>query len=137
MSRAFFPSTLEIARLRRKITISELSKRSGVSTRELRRIAAGEAEPSQESVQAIAGALSYPVAFFYAGDLEMPRMNGLELTAHVRANESTKHIPVIMITSRNTEKHRNLATAAGVDTYLNKPFSEEELLHHIQENMHA
>lgn len=70
-------------------------------------------------------------------DMEMPRMNGLELTAHVRANESTKHIPVIMITSRNTEKHRNLATAAGVDTYLNKPFSEEELLHHIQENMHA
>ncbi|MFO1388267.1 response regulator [Cellvibrio sp.] len=70
-------------------------------------------------------------------DMEMPRMNGLELTAHVRANESTKDIPVIMITSRNTEKHRNLAVAAGVDTYLNKPFSEEELLHHIQENMHA
>jgi chemosensory pili system protein ChpA (sensor histidine kinase/response regulator) len=70
-------------------------------------------------------------------DMEMPRMNGLELTAHVRANETTKHIPVIMITSRNTEKHRSLATAAGVDTYLNKPFSEEELLHHIQENMHA
>ncbi len=70
-------------------------------------------------------------------DMEMPRMNGLELTAHVRANESTKHIPVIMITSRNTDKHRNLASAAGVDTYLNKPFSEEELLHHIQENMHA
>ncbi|MET0356461.1 MAG: response regulator [Cellvibrio sp.] len=70
-------------------------------------------------------------------DMEMPRMNGLELTAHVRANEITKHIPVIMITSRNTEKHRNLASAAGVDTYLNKPFSEEELLHHIQENMHA
>ena len=70
-------------------------------------------------------------------DMEMPRMNGLELTAHVRAKESTKHIPVIMITSRNTEKHRNLATAAGVDIYLNKPFSEEELLHHIQESMHA
>lgn len=70
-------------------------------------------------------------------DMEMPRMNGLELTAHVRANETTKHIPVIMITSRNTEKHRSLAAAAGVDTYLNKPFSEEELLHHIQENMHA
>lgn len=70
-------------------------------------------------------------------DMEMPRMNGLELTAHVRANEITKNIPVIMITSRNTEKHRNLANAAGVDTYLNKPFSEEELMHHIQESMHA
>ena len=69
-------------------------------------------------------------------DMEMPRMNGLEFTAHVRASELTKHIPVIMITSRNTEKHRSLASAAGVDTYLNKPFSEEELLRHIQETVH-
>lgn len=69
-------------------------------------------------------------------DMEMPRMNGLEFTAHVRATEHTKHIPVIMITSRNTEKHRSLANAAGVDTYLNKPFSEEELLRHIQETVH-
>ncbi len=69
-------------------------------------------------------------------DMEMPRMNGLEFTAHVRAGEQTKHIPVIMITSRNTEKHRNLASAAGVDTYLNKPFSEEELLRHIQDTVH-
>lgn len=69
-------------------------------------------------------------------DMEMPRMNGLELTAHVRANDTTRHIPVIMITSRNTEKHRSLAAAAGVNTYLNKPFSEEELLHHIQDSMH-
>ncbi|MES2822900.1 MAG: response regulator [Pseudomonadota bacterium] len=69
-------------------------------------------------------------------DMEMPRMNGLEFTAHVRASEQTKHIPVIMITSRNTEKHRSLASAAGVDTYLNKPFSEEELLRHIQETVH-
>ena len=70
-------------------------------------------------------------------DLKLPKIDGLEVLRRLRANERTKHIPVIMITSRNTEKHRNLATAAGVDTYLNKPFSEEELLHHIQENMHA
>ncbi len=69
-------------------------------------------------------------------DMEMPRMNGLEFTAHVRASAHTKHIPVIMITSRNTEKHRGLASAAGVDAYLNKPFSEEELLRHIQETVH-
>lgn len=69
-------------------------------------------------------------------DMEMPRMNGLEFTAHVRANEATRHIPVIMITSRNTEKHRNLARAAGVDNYLNKPFSEDELLHSLQASMH-
>ncbi|PYF12978.1 Zn-dependent peptidase ImmA (M78 family) [Rhodobacter viridis] len=72
MTRAFFPSSLEIARLRRKLTSAELSKRSGVSTRELRRIFAGEVEPSPESVEAIARALDYPVGFFYSGDLAMP-----------------------------------------------------------------
>ena len=70
-------------------------------------------------------------------DMEMPRMNGLELTAHVRANDATKHIPVIMITSRNTEKHRSLAKAAGVDNYLNKPFSEDELLHCLKSSITA
>jgi chemotaxis protein histidine kinase CheA len=64
-------------------------------------------------------------------DMEMPRMNGLELTAHVRNAERTKHIPVIMITSRSTEKHRQQGKAAGVDVYLTKPFSEEVLLNHV------
>ena len=64
-------------------------------------------------------------------DLEMPRMNGLELTSHVRALESTRHLPVIMITSRSTEKHRREATSVGVNAYLTKPFAEDELLKHI------
>lgn len=64
-------------------------------------------------------------------DMEMPRMNGLELTAHVRNAERTKHIPVIMITSRSSEKHRKLGKAAGVDVYLTKPFSDENLLQHV------
>jgi chemosensory pili system protein ChpA (sensor histidine kinase/response regulator) len=64
-------------------------------------------------------------------DMEMPRMNGLELTSHVRNAERTKHIPVIMITSRSTEKHRQQAKAAGVDVYLTKPFSDEILLTHV------
>jgi chemosensory pili system protein ChpA (sensor histidine kinase/response regulator) len=65
-------------------------------------------------------------------DLEMPRMNGLELAAHVRAQQSTRSIPTIMITSRSTEKHRQKAQAAGVDAYLTKPFSEDELNDQIQ-----
>ena len=64
-------------------------------------------------------------------DMEMPRMNGLELTAHVRNAERTKHTPVIMITSRSTEKHRQQGKAAGVDVYLTKPFSDEVLLDHV------
>ncbi|MDG4549235.1 MAG: response regulator [Candidatus Contendobacter sp.] len=64
-------------------------------------------------------------------DLEMPRMNGLELTAHLRANQATHELPVIMITSRSTEKHRREAETTGVDAYLTKPFLEDELLGHI------
>lgn len=65
-------------------------------------------------------------------DLEMPRMNGLELTAHLRSREDTKDIPVIMITSRATEKHRSLAQKAGVNSYLNKPWTDEDLMATIQ-----
>ncbi|MFO1424637.1 MAG: response regulator [Candidatus Competibacteraceae bacterium] len=66
-------------------------------------------------------------------DLEMPRMNGLELTAHLRANQATHELPVIMITSRSTEKHRREAETTGVNVYLTKPFLEDELLGHIHQ----
>jgi chemosensory pili system protein ChpA (sensor histidine kinase/response regulator) len=64
-------------------------------------------------------------------DLEMPRMNGLELTNHVRANDETRDLPVIMITSRSTDKHRQQADAAGVTKYLTKPYAEDELMEHV------
>lgn len=64
-------------------------------------------------------------------DMEMPRMNGLELTAHVRGRAQLKKIPIIMITSRSTEKHRQQGDAAGVNAYLVKPFNEDKLLQHI------
>jgi chemosensory pili system protein ChpA (sensor histidine kinase/response regulator) len=70
-------------------------------------------------------------------DLEMPKMNGLELTEHLRAREATRDLPVIMITSRTTEKHRALARTAGVSSYVMKPFSEDELLEIIREEMTA
>ena len=66
-------------------------------------------------------------------DLEMPRMNGLELAAHVRSHNATSHLPIIMITSRSTEKHRRNAAQAGVDVYLVKPFPEDALAVHIQQ----
>ena len=64
-------------------------------------------------------------------DMEMPRMNGLELTSHVRGRAALKNIPIIMITSRSTEKHRQQGDAAGVNAYLVKPFNEDKLLQHI------
>jgi chemosensory pili system protein ChpA (sensor histidine kinase/response regulator) len=61
-------------------------------------------------------------------DLEMPRMNGLELTSRLRANERTRALPIIMVTSRSSEKHRQQAQLAGVDFYLTKPYRDEDLL---------
>lgn len=66
-------------------------------------------------------------------DLEMPRMNGLELTSHVRAREDTRQVPVIMVTSRSTAKHRREAEAVGVNFYMTKPFGDEELLQNIRD----
>ena len=60
-------------------------------------------------------------------------MNGLELTAHVRSRDTSKHVPIIMITSRSTDKHRLGATQAGVNEYLIKPFSEDDLVMYIQQ----
>lgn len=61
-------------------------------------------------------------------DLEMPRMNGLELASFVRKSEATRTVPIVMITSRTTERHRELARTAGVDVTLGKPYSEDGLL---------
>lgn len=60
-------------------------------------------------------------------DLEMPRMNGVELCRALRADPRTRGLPVIMITSRASEKHRALAREAGVDVFLTKPYSEDDL----------
>jgi chemosensory pili system protein ChpA (sensor histidine kinase/response regulator) len=61
-------------------------------------------------------------------DIEMPRMDGFDLTRHVRGNEATRAIPIIMITSRSADKHRNYALDLGVDAYFGKPFQEDALL---------
>jgi chemosensory pili system protein ChpA (sensor histidine kinase/response regulator) len=61
-------------------------------------------------------------------DMEMPRMNGLELASHVRANPATQKLPIFMITSRTTDKHRQAAKKAGVDAYLTKPYQNDDLL---------
>jgi chemosensory pili system protein ChpA (sensor histidine kinase/response regulator) len=61
-------------------------------------------------------------------DIEMPRMDGFDLTRQVRGMDATRAIPIIMITSRSADKHRNLAFELGVDAYFGKPFQEEALL---------
>jgi len=66
-------------------------------------------------------------------DIEMPRMDGFEFTKTVKSDARTAHIPIIMITSRTAEKHRNRAQELGVEAYLGKPFQEEELLRNLRE----
>lgn len=61
-------------------------------------------------------------------DIEMPRMDGFELTEALRKIESTQFTPIIMITSRIAQKHREHALNLGVDEYLGKPYEEKELL---------
>jgi chemosensory pili system protein ChpA (sensor histidine kinase/response regulator) len=61
-------------------------------------------------------------------DIEMPRMDGFDLVRNIRGDTRLSDLPVIMITSRIAEKHREHARELGVDHYLGKPYSEEELL---------
>jgi chemosensory pili system protein ChpA (sensor histidine kinase/response regulator) len=61
-------------------------------------------------------------------DIEMPRMDGFDLARNIRADASLADLPIIMITSRIAEKHRDHARTLGVNHYLGKPYSEEELL---------
>jgi chemosensory pili system protein ChpA (sensor histidine kinase/response regulator) len=64
-------------------------------------------------------------------DIEMPRMDGFDLTRNVRGDERTKNIPIIMITSRSADKHRNVALELGVNAYFGKPYQEAVLLEAI------
>lgn len=61
-------------------------------------------------------------------DIEMPRMDGFDLVRNIRADQKLAGLPVIMITSRIAQKHRDYAAELGVNHYLGKPYREEELL---------
>ena len=61
-------------------------------------------------------------------DIEMPRMDGFDLLRNVRADTRLAGLPVVMITSRTAQKHRDYAEQLGANHYLGKPYSEEELL---------
>ncbi len=64
-------------------------------------------------------------------DIEMPRMDGYELARHMRNTKELAQIPIIMITSRSGDKHRDYARQLGVEHYLGKPYQESELLDNI------
>ena len=70
-------------------------------------------------------------------DIEMPRMDGFELATYIRNDERLRDLPIIMITSRTGEKHKEKAFEIGVNQYLGKPYQEEELLENINQILGA
>jgi chemosensory pili system protein ChpA (sensor histidine kinase/response regulator) len=65
-------------------------------------------------------------------DIEMPRMDGFEVAKNVRSSSRLKDLPIIMITSRTGDKHRERAMSLKVNKYMGKPFQEEILLANIR-----
>ncbi|MCG6118337.1 MAG: Hpt domain-containing protein [Aquimonas sp.] len=70
-------------------------------------------------------------------DIEMPRMDGYELATHMRNDARLRGVPIIMITSRTGEKHRQRAFEIGVDRYLGKPYQEADLMRNVHEILQA
>jgi chemosensory pili system protein ChpA (sensor histidine kinase/response regulator) len=70
-------------------------------------------------------------------DIEMPRMDGFDLTRNVRGDPRTQQIPIIIISSRTADKHRNQAVSLGVNAFLGKPYQESELLQHVAKYLAA
>ena len=66
-------------------------------------------------------------------DIEMPRMDGYELATHMKADRRLRNVPIIMITSRSGDKHRQRALNIGVERYLGKPYQEADLLVQIRQ----
>jgi chemotaxis family two-component system sensor histidine kinase/response regulator PixL len=66
-------------------------------------------------------------------DLEMPEMNGFEFLTHCRREYSQAELPVIILTSRNNDRHRQLAKQLGSNQYLTKPWKEQELIQTLQQ----
>ena len=65
-------------------------------------------------------------------DIEMPRMDGFEFAKTIKGDPKTSGIPIIMITSRTADKHRNRANELGVERFLGKPYQEDELLQSLR-----
>ncbi len=91
-----------------------------------------EVETARDGFEALAAIQAKPTHALLV-DLEMPRMNGLEVARNLRNQPATRDLPVIMITSRATDKHQAMAAEAGVTRMLGKPFSEDSLVALVRE----
>ena len=84
-----------------------------------------QARDGQEAWDKLRGGLVCDMIF---SDIEMPRMNGLELLSNLHQDAALKSIPVAMLTSRGADKHRQIANDLGAKAYLTKPYTEKDLM---------
>jgi chemosensory pili system protein ChpA (sensor histidine kinase/response regulator) len=84
-----------------------------------------QARDGQEAWDKLRGGLACDMIF---SDIEMPRMNGLELLSNLHKDSKLKSIPVAMLTSRGADKHKQIASDLGAKAYLTKPYTEKDLM---------
>ncbi|MEM8830013.1 MAG: hybrid sensor histidine kinase/response regulator [Cyanobacteria bacterium P01_G01_bin.19] len=84
-----------------------------------------QARDGQEAWDKLRGGLECDMIF---SDIEMPRMNGLELLSNLHKDSKLKSIPVAMLTSRGADKHKQIANDLGAKAYLTKPYTEKDLM---------
>ncbi|MGI0481795.1 response regulator [Geminocystis sp. CENA526] len=84
-----------------------------------------QARDGQEAWQKLRSGLPCDIVFC---DIEMPRMNGLELLQHIQEDSTLNHIPVAILSSRGAEKHQRIAAELGASAYLIKPYVDSDLL---------
>ena len=70
-------------------------------------------------------------------DIEMPRLDGYGFLAQVKSNSHFKDLPILMLTSRTSEKHRQLALSLGASGYFSKPYNEQALLQNLEDLVHV
>jgi two-component system, chemotaxis family, sensor histidine kinase and response regulator PixL len=88
---------------------------------------------AQNGVEALEQLQRHPEILLIVSDLEMPRMNGFELLSHLRQNDTYVNIPIVVLTSRSAEKHRQLAQELGANAYFTKPYLEHDFLSTLDE----
>ena len=84
-----------------------------------------QARDGQEAWEKLCDGLPCDIVFC---DIEMPRMNGLELLSRMQKDANFSNLPIAMLTSRGADRHRQMAVQMGASGYITKPYLEEALL---------
>lgn len=124
--------TLADAPVATRVVVADDSLSVRRALEQLMQDAGFEVETARDGFEALAAIQAKPTHAVLV-DLEMPRMNGLEVARNLRTHTETRDLPVVMITSRATEKHQAMAEQAGVTRMLGKPFSEDSLVALVRE----